>query len=77
MRLVERADVLGGISPGVLVNLALPAAPSPAGGPTVRVVDPLAAGSRTGGGRIYPHGVPDEWHDRTGAEDVVLGAGAP
>ncbi|MGX7826093.1 tetratricopeptide repeat protein [Actinokineospora sp. 24-640] len=77
VRLVERADVLGGISPGVLVNLARPAAPFVGDGPALRVVDPIAAGSRTGGGRIYPDGIPDEWHDRFDAENVVLGAVTP
>ncbi|MGW4215225.1 CHAT domain-containing tetratricopeptide repeat protein [Lentzea sp. NPDC004789] len=77
VRLIERADVLGGISPGLLVNFARPAAPFAAGGPALRVVDPIAAGSRTGGGRIYPDGIPDEWHARSDTEDMVLGAVTP
>ncbi|OKJ95672.1 hypothetical protein AMK34_21965 [Amycolatopsis sp. CB00013] len=77
VRLIERANVLGGISPGLLVNVARPAAPFLGGGPALRVVDPIEAGSRTGGGRIYPDGLPDEWHDRSDAENMVLGAVTP
>ncbi|MEU7934153.1 CHAT domain-containing tetratricopeptide repeat protein [Micromonospora echinofusca] len=77
VRLIERANVLGGISPAMLVNLARPAAPPWTGdGPAVRVVDPTAAGSRNGGGRIYPDGVPEAWHRRSGDFDALLGAGA-
>ncbi|MGC5286242.1 CHAT domain-containing tetratricopeptide repeat protein [Micromonospora sp. DT231] len=75
VRLVERVGVLGGISPALLVNLARPARPFAGSGPAVRVVDPTAAGSRTGGGRIYPDGVPEAWHRRSGDGDALLGAG--
>ncbi|WFE58559.1 tetratricopeptide repeat protein [Micromonospora sp. WMMD712] len=75
VRLVERATVLGGVSPAMLVNLARPASRA-GGGRAVRVVDPTAAGSRTGGGRIYPDGVPEAWRSRTGDGDALLGAGA-
>ncbi|WP_431973767.1 tetratricopeptide repeat protein [Micromonospora haikouensis] len=76
VRLVERASVLGGVSPALLVNLARPAMPWAGGGRAVRVVDPTAAGSRAGGGRIYPDGVPEVWRSRSGDDDALLGAGA-
>ncbi|WP_433393853.1 CHAT domain-containing tetratricopeptide repeat protein [Micromonospora sp. KLBMP9576] len=72
VRLVEHASVLGGISPGLLVNLAAPAAAWTGGGRALRVVDPTAAGV----GRIYPDGVPAQWRERTGDGDALLGADA-